>query len=132
MLHCSPSHRTVKREWLQQLHATLYCTIIPFPSQSVAWTVFQFHSWITIPDRPVDHFRVPSEDHYSSSFSRLRGCRAPSGEPVPHCSGSGWCILSCLIRLNVREREELAALTWSLLSYCNVFRVSNVSCSFQY
>ena len=103
MLHCSPSHRTVKRECLWQLHTTLYCTIIPVPSmghyssplhglfsssihgplsQFILWTVFQFHSWTIIPVHSVDHFPVPSVDHYSGWFSWLHGCRVPSREPV--------------------------------------------------
>lgn len=136
MLHCSLSHRTVKREWLWQLHTTLYCSIIPVPSvghyssplhgrfsssihgplsRFILWTIFQFLLWIII--------LVHSHGSMDAGFPPVSLCP---------CSESGWCVVGCLIRLNVREKEELAALTWSLLSFCNVFRVSDVSCSFQY
>ena len=136
MLHCSPSHRTVKREYLWQLHTTLYCTIIPVPSMRhyssplhglfsssihgplsrfILWTIFQFLLWIII--------LVDSHGSMDAGFPPVSLCP---------CSESGWCILGCLIHLNVREKEELAALTWSLLSFYKVFRVSDASCSFQY
>ena len=152
MLHCSPSHRTVKRECLWQLHTTF---IVP---------LFQFLPWAIIPVHCMDYFPVPFMGHYPSSFCGLfsssihgplsrfilwtifqfllwiiilvdsHGSMDAGFPPVSlcPCSESGWCILGCLIHLNVREKEERAALTWSRLSFYIVVRVSDASCSFQY